>query len=439
MDLKSLGRALSHRNFRLFIFGQGVSLVGTWMQQIALAWLVFELKGKSAQASFWLGLVGFCGQAPALVLAPFAGVFVDRWNRHRLLLVTQTLMMLQAFAVAALAFTGTADIPSLVGLSLFLGVLNVFDMTARQAFYSELIDRREDLANAIALNSSMVNGSRLVGPALAGLLLAETSAGVCFLVNGLSYLAVLAALLAMRLPPRTVPRHSGRLMAGLREGFAYALGFAPIRAILLLLSLVSLMGMSYSVLLPVFAKDVLGGNELTYGLLGAAAGVGALAGALLLAARHSVVGLGRWIALTPALFGAALIGFSFSTAVWLSLPLLVVAGFAMMVQMASSNTVLQTIVDEDKRGRVMSLYTMAFLGTAPVGSLLAGSLAQGIGAPNMVRLGGAFCALGSLLFLAQLPRLRAQVRPIYVRMGILPEVAAGLGAASEMTVPPAKQ
>ncbi len=270
MELGSLGRALAHRNFRLFIFGQGVSLIGTWMQQVALAWLVFVLTGSSAQSSFWLGLVGFCGQAPALVLAPFAGVFVDRWNRHRLLLVTQTLMMLQAFAVAALAFTGTADVPALIGLSVVLGVLNVFDMTARQAFYTEMLDRKEDLANAIALNSSIVNGSRLVGPALAGLLLAQTSAGVCFLVNGLSYLAVLAALLAMRLPPRPGQRVRGRVLAGVREGFAYALGFAPMRSILLLLSLVSLMGLSYSVLLPVFAKDVLHGGPTTYGLLGAA-------------------------------------------------------------------------------------------------------------------------------------------------------------------------
>ncbi len=438
MDLASLGRALSHRNFRLFIFGQGVSLIGTWMQQVALAWLVFELTGASAESSFWLGLVGFCGQAPALVLAPFAGVFVDRWNRHRLLLVTQTLMMLQAFAVAVLAFTGKADIPSLVALSLFLGLLNVFDMTARQAFYSEMLDRREDLANAIALNSSIVNGSRLVGPALAGVLLAETSAAVCFVVNGVSYLAVLAALLAMRLPARPRPPARGRVLEGLREGMSYALGFAPIRAILLLLSLVSLLGMSYSVLLPVFASDVLHGNPTTYGLLGAASGVGALAGALMLAARASVLGLGRWITLMPALFGVALVGFSFSTRLWLSLPLLAVAGFAMMVQMASSNTVLQTIVDEDKRGRVMSLYTMAFLGTAPLGSLLAGWLADVIGPQKMVRLGGACCVVGSLLFATQLSRLRAMVRPIYVRMGILPEMAAGIGAASDLTVPPEK-
>jgi MFS family permease len=431
MDLGSLGRALAHRNFRLFFFGQGVSLIGTWMQQVAQAWLVYELTGSK----FWLGFVGFCGQAPALVLAPFAGVLADRWNRHRLLLVTQTFMMFQAFSMAALALSGTADVPSIVALSLVLGVANVFDMTTRQAFYTEMIDRPEDLANAIALNSSMVNGSRLVGPALAGLLLAQTSAGVCFLVNGFSYLAVLAALLAMRLEPRPFLHHRVRVLAGLREGLAYALGFAPMRAILLLLALVSLMGMSYSVLLPAFAREVLQGGPSTFGLLSAASGVGALAGALLLAARQSVLGLGRWIALTPALFGAALVGFSLSRTLWLSLPLPGVAGFAVMVQMAASNTVLQTIVDEDKRGRVMSLYTMAFLGTAPLGSLLAGWLAEVIGAPNMVLLGGACCAAGALLFAAQLPQLREKVRPIYVRMGILPELVAGIGAASDMNVP----
>jgi len=435
MDLRTLGRALAHRNFRLFLFGQGVSLIGTWMQQVALAWLVFELTGSA----FWLGLVGFCGQAPGLVLGPFSGVLVDRWNRLRLLLVTQTLMMLQAFAVAALALTDTANVGNLTALSLVLGVVNVFDMTARQAFYTEMVVRREDLGNAIALNSSMVNGSRLVGPALAGVLLAQTSAGVCFLVNGVSFLAVLAALLAMRLNPTPRAAPPERVLQGLREGYVYAFGFAPIRNLVLLLSLVCLFGMSYSVLLPVFARDVLNGGPSTFGLLSAAAGVGALAGALWLAARHSVLGLGRWIALSPAVFGIALIGFSFSTTLWLSMALLIVAGFAIMINLAATNTVLQTIVDEDKRGRVMGLYTMAFLGTAPLGSLLAGWLAEMMGAPNMVRLGGACCVLGSALFAVQLPRLREKVRPIYVRMGILPEMAAGIGAASDLTVPPVKQ
>jgi MFS family permease len=302
-----------------------------------------------------------------------------------------------------------------------------------------MVQNREDVANAVALNSSMVNGTRLVGPALAGLLLSVTSAGICFLVNGISYLAVLVALLAMQIAPRS--QHHGRqpILHGLREGFRYAFGFAPIRAILLLLALVSLTGMSYMVLMPVFATSVLHGGADIYGVLQSAAGLGALIGAIFLAARKSVVGLGRWLVFTPALFGLALIAFSFSTTLWLSLLLLLVAGFAMMVQMAASNTLLQTIADEDKRGRVMSFYTLAFLGVAPLGSLLAGWLASVIGAPNVVRLGGVCCIAGAGAFALALPRLREKIRPIYVRMGILPEMASGIQSATELMVPPEKQ
>jgi MFS family permease len=432
MALYTLGRALAHRNFRLFFFGQGVSLVGTWMQQVALAWLIFELTHRA----FWLGVVGFAGQAPALFLAPVAGVLVDRWNRHRLLLLTQTLAMLQAFAVAALALTGTVTVAAVAVLSLFLGMVNVFDMTCRQAFLTEMVERREDLANAIALNSSMVNGARLVGPALAGLLLARVGAGVCFLLNGVSYLAVLAALMAMRLPAKQRPVAKKPLAHGLREGIRYALGFAPIRSILLLLALASLAASAYSVLLPVFAGDILHGGPGMLGWLGTASGVGALAAAVRLASRPSVLGLGRWVAWSPAGFGAALIVFAISDRVWLSLAALAGAGFALMAQMAASNTLLQTIVEEDKRGRVMSLYTLAFLGMTPLGSLVAGGLAGVIGAPATVALAGVCCIVGSTLFLFRLPELRQEVRPIYARLGILPEVAAGLQAASELTVPP---
>jgi MFS family permease len=435
MNLQTLGRAFTHRNFRLFFMGQSISLIGTWMQQVALAWLVFELTHSSAA----LGQVGFSGQVPALVLAPVAGVFVDRVNRHRLLLATQSLAMLQAFAVAALALTDRITLGEILFLSVFLGAVNVFDMTGRQAFLTQMVESREDLANAIALNSSMVNGTRLVGPALAGFVLARTSAGVCFLLNGLSYLAVLASLLAMRLRPRPQSPHLGRLAHGLREGYAYAFGFAPIRDLLLLLTVVSLAGTSYSVLLPVFATDVLHGGALTLGLLGAGAGVGALAGAVFLAARGSVLGLGKWIAVCPVLFGAALIGFSFSENLGLSLALLAVAGFAMMVQMAATNTILQTIVEEDKRGRVMSLYAMAFLGMVPVGSLLAGYLAAAAGAPAAVRAGGICCLAAAVPFAARLPALRALVRPIYVRIGILPEVAAGIQAATDLALPPVER
>jgi MFS family permease len=432
MNGPRLVRAFAHRNFRLFILGQGVSLIGTWMQQVAVAWLVFLLTGSPA----WLGVAAFAGQIPSLLVAPVAGVLVDRWNRHRLLLLTQTLAMLQAFLMAALALLQVIDVWQIVALNLLLGVVNSFDMTARQAFLTEMVARKEDLANAIALNSSLVNGTRLVGPALAGFVVAWAGPGVCFLVNGLSYLAVLVALLAMRVPPRRRDGPHVGLLRGLREGFAYAFGFGPIRALLLLLALVSLVGMSYSVLLPVFATAVLRGGAETLGILNAASGLGALAAAVALASRRSVVGLGRWVTVAPALFGAALIGFSFAAALWLAAPLLAVVGFAMMMQMAATNTILQTIVAEEWRGRVMSYYTVAFLGMAPLGSLLGGALADAVGAPLVVRLAGGGCIVASVVFALRLSHLRALVRPIYERLGILPEVATGLQRASELTVPP---
>ncbi len=425
-------RALAYRNFRLFFFGQGISLIGTWMQQVAIAWVVFQMTGSATL----LGLVGFAGQIPGLLIAPIAGVLVDRWNRHRLLLVTQTLAMFQAFALAALAETELLAVWHLVVLSLFLGVVNAFDMTTRQAFLNEMVDRRQDLANAIALNSSLVNATRLLGPALAGVVLSVTSAGICFLSNGLSYLAVLAALLAMRVPQRERHTHRVGLLQGLQEGFRYVIGFAPIRSILILLALVSLLGMSYTVLLPVFADRIFHGGAGTLGALTASSGLGALGAAVMLAARRSVLGLGRWIMMAPALFGLGLIGFSLAPNVWVAAPLLMVVGFAMMMQMAASNTVLQTIVPEDRRGRVMSYYTMAFLGMAPLGSLLGGMLADAVGAQNVVRLAGACCIVGSLAFVVQLPRLRNLVRPIYQQMGILPPIATGVQSASELHVPP---
>lgn len=425
MNLQFVLRALAHRNFRLFFFGQGVSLIGTWMHQVAALWLVYILARRdSSEPEFWLGVAGFCGQIPSLVLAPIAGVLVERWNRQRLLLLTQSLAMTQAFVLAVLALTGIVRLWHILLLNLILGVVNAFDMTARLTFLPEIVDKHEDFASAIALNSSIVNGARLLGPAVAGLLLSWTSPGVCFLANALSYSAVLVALSAMRVQVRPRAPHAD-LLHGLREGFAYVRGFAPIAAVLSLLALVSLMGMSYTVLLPIFATRILGGAGGTFGLLSSATGFGALVGAGVMATRASVLGLGKWIALAPSLFGLALFAFSFSTSLWLSALLLSLVGFAMMTQMASSNTLLQTIVSEDKRGRVMSYYTMAFLGMAPLGSLLAGALAAGIGAPNMVRISAVSCIAGSILFALNLPRLRALIQPIYVRMGILPELAAG--------------
>ena len=431
MSLRTALRALAHRNFRLFFAGQTVSLVGTWMQQLAMGWVVFD-RWHSARL---LGVVGFCGQVPAFFLAPFAGVLLDRVNRHRAILVTQTAAMLQAFALAGLVLSDTVEGWHLVVLALVVGVINAFDMPARQAFLTEMVATKDDLGNAIALNSSMFNGARLVGPALAGFVLAAVGAGWCFLANGLSFLAVLAALLAMRVPPRPLPPRHGPLLHGLREGFAYAFGFPPIRTLLLLVALVSTAGMAFQVLMPVLATEGLGGDARTLGYLTAASGAGALAGAVFLAARHNVVGLGRWIAASPAAFAAALVALSFAGTLPAALPLLAAAGFAMMLHMASSNTVLQTIVDEDKRGRVMSLYTMAFMGAAPLGSLLGGALAEHFGVAVTFRAAAAVCLIGAVAFARGLPRLRAQVRPLYVRLGILPELDGRL-PAEEPTLGP---
>jgi MFS family permease len=415
-------RALGHPNFRLFFAGQSVSLIGTWMQQVATAWLVFLL----THSSLWLGVVGFAGQIPAFFLAPVAGVVVDRWNRHRLILFTQALAMLQAFLLAGLALADSVTVLALVLLNAFAGVLNAFDITARQAFLPDLVGgRREDLANAIALNSSMVNGARLVGPALAGVMLTWTSPGVCFLINGLSYLAVLLALLAMRVPA-PAPRVHRPFLLGLREGLGYAFGFPPIRAILILLGILSMTGMSCTVLLPMLAADVFHGEAGTLGLLTTAPGAGALAAAGYLATRRSVLGLGRWLALAPALFGVALVGFSLAKSLLVALPLLALTGFALMVHMTASNTLLQTIVAEDKRGRVMSLYTMAFMGMAPLGSLLSGWLAARLGGAHTLQMAALLSLIAAVAFSLQLGRLRAHVRPLYVQMGILPELDSAL-------------
>jgi MFS family permease len=428
MNLSQTLRSLAHRNFRLFFAGQSISLVGTWMQQVAMSWVIYELTRQQGEhvAAFWLGVVNFASQIPAFFLAPFAGVFVDHWNRHRLILLTQTLAMLQAFVLAGLTLTQSINVPWIMILSVMLGLVNAFDMPGRQAFMTEMIDNREDLSNAIALNSSLFNAARLVGPALAAVLLAIVGAGLCFLVNGISYLAVLAALLAMRVPPRQVAAIRKPLYQGLSEGFSYAFGFGPIRSILLLVALVSLAGMSYSVLLPLIATQILHGEEGMFGLLTIASGFGALCGAIYLASRRSVLGLGRWIMAAPALAGLALSAFSFSTWPWLSMALLAVVGFSFMVHMGASNIVMQTIVEEDKRGRLMSFYTMAFMGMTPLGSLLAGFLVSQVGLAHTFQIAGITCMAGSIAFALQFRRLRTQVRPIYVRMGILPEMASGV-------------
>jgi MFS family permease len=435
--LRAVGRALVHRNYRLFFFGQGVSMIGTWMTRIATGWFVFRLAEQDAP--FLLGLVGFTGQAPTFFLAPFAGALVDRWNRHRTLVVTQVLALIQSALLAVVAFShqpASVVIGEVLVLSLFQGLINAFDMPARQAILVEIVERREDLPNAIALNSSLVNGSRLIGPSLAGVIIAAAGEAWCFLIDALSYLAVVAALLAMRLVARPRPPRTGAIWHEAVEGFRYAFGFPPIRSLLLLLALVSFMGMPYTVLLPIIAADVLQGGPRILGLLSGASGLGAVAGALYLASRQSVLGLGGWIIVATTAFGLGLVGLALSRSLPLSLVLMMLAGFGMMVQLASSNTILQTIVEEDKRGRVMSFYSMAFLGMAPFGSLFAGSLAGVIGAPATILIGGIACLVAAAVFAWGLPRLREHVRPIYVQKGILPEIATGMQTAAELTRPP---
>jgi len=435
-SVKFMLRALRYRNYRLFFGGQIVSLAGSWITTTATSWLVYRLTGSA----LLLGVVGFAGQFPAFLLGPFAGILVDRLDRRRLLVATQVISMLQSFTLAALTLSGHITVQLVLVLNVIQGIVNAFDMPGRQTFLIELIEDKHDLSNAIALNSSMVNVARLLGPSIAGAVIAATSEGWCFAIDGVSYLGVIAALIAMRVAPRPT-RTAARPGAWQQfvEGWRYAFGFRPIRSIILLLALVSLVGVPYSVLMPIFAASVFHGGPHTLGLLMGASGFGALAGALWLASRQSVVGLGRGIIGACAAFGAGLIGFSLAPTVWLAIPCLVVAGCGFIIQMASSNTIIQTIVDEDKRGRVMSFYMMAFLGTVPFGSLIAGWMSSRIGAPYTLIVGGACCLAGAAWFATELPIIRVAVRPIYVRMGILPQVAAGLSNAAELSVPPERQ
>lgn len=409
-------RALRYRDFRLFFVGQTISLIGTWMQIIAMSWLVYRL----TSSPFMLGLVGFCGQIPSMFVAPFAGVLADRWERRKILVATQALSMIQALVVAALVLSDLVAVWQLVPLSVFLGCINAFDIPARQSLFVEMVEDRNDLGNAIALNSSMVNGARLIGPSVAGLLIAAVGEGMCFLINGISFLAVIGALIAMRPPRRQRPGEHPPVLASLREGFNYAFGFPPVRSVLMLLALVSVVGVPYSVLMPVFAEKILHGGSHTLGFLMGAAGLGALGGALYLASRPTVRGLGRILTSAVAVFGAGLVVFSYSTSFWLSMGLLLATGFGMLIGLAGCNTILQTIVDDDKRGRIMSFYTMAFMGMTPWGNLLAGTLASKFGAPFTVRLGGIACIVGALVFATRLPRIRALVHPIYASKNILP-------------------
>jgi MFS family permease len=444
-----IARAFRHRNYRLFFAGQIVSLCGTFLSQVAVAWLVYRL----THAAWLLGVVGFAGQIPMFLLAPFAGVWVDRWDRRRLLVITQALSMVQSFGLAAAAYVAHGANPpplnvilgAIIGLAFLQGLINAFDMPGRQAFLVQMVEDRDDLANAIALNSTMVHGARLVGPAAAGFLIAYVGETWCFALDGLSYAAVIAALLAMHV--RTVVREPSKVSvrAELAEGAKYVWNFKPIRNLLLLMAVLSLAGLpALTVLMPLFA-DALGGEgrgAQTLGLLMGASGLGALAGALYLASRSTVVGLGRIIVGAGVLFGAAVIAFGLSRHLWLSLLIVPFAGLGMLMNFASANTILQTLTEDDKRGRVMSFFTMAFIGMAPFGNLLAGTLASRlgpgiVGASRTLLVSGTICVVAAAVFARMLPAMRVLVRPVYARKGIISqEVATGLETAAEVASPP---
>ncbi|HKJ94947.1 MAG TPA: MFS transporter [Gammaproteobacteria bacterium] len=419
-------RAFRHRNYRLFFFGQLTSLIGTWMQTVAQAWLVYRL----TDSTVLLGLISFCGQFPVFLLAPLAGAVADRRNRHRLLVLTQTTAMLVALVLALLTLAGHILVWEIFALATLLGVVNAFDIPARQSFVVEMVGRK-DLANAIALNSSMFNAARIVGPSIAGLMVAAVGEGWCFLVNSVSFLGVIVSLLLMQITPRVTSGHHVPMLAHIREGLRFARRNLPIRSLLLLLGLISLTGMPYAVLMPIFADRVLHGGAETLGLLMASTGIGALLGALTLAARRSLRGLSSLIGYAALGFGTALILFSLSRSVWLSALLLVPVGFSVMVQMASSNTLLQMMVPDDFRGRVMSLYSMMFMGMGPLGAMLAGTIAHHIGAPMTVAVGGVFCILAGLLFRTFLPAIRGAARELVLAQ----QVAAGVPAQAASSEP----
>ena len=421
-SLSHAWRALRNRNFKLFFFGQGISVIGTWMTRLATSWLVYRL----THSALLLGVVSFAGQIISFALGPVAAVWVERLNRRKMLVWTQAAAAIQSLALAALTLAHVINLWEIIALTALQGLINAFDMPGRQSFLVQMVEDRNDLSNAIAINSSMANGARLIGPAIAGLVVAAFGEGWCFLMDGVSYFAVIASLFMMRIKPSTIERSAISMLAQMREGWDYVRTFRPIRSILLLFALISLMGWPYSVLLPIFAGQVLHGGAHTLGWLTTASGVGALVSGLSLAARKSVIGLTRMGQVAIAILGVALILFGLSHTLWLSLILMVFVGFGLMQGAAVSNTVIQSLVPDDKRARVMGYYTMAFFGAAPFGSLFAGALAHRIGAPHTVIVSGIFCVAGSLWFMFELPKIRAVTRPIYEEMGLLAPHAVNL-------------
>lgn len=425
--LKLMFRALKYKNYRLFVGGQSLSLIGTWLQMVALTWLVYQL----TNSALMLGIVGFSGQLPMFIVSPFAGVFADRWNRHKMLLLTQSLALVQALILSFLVFTNLIEIWQIIVLSIFLGMINAFDMPIRQAFLKDMIEgHTEDVGNAIALNSSMVNAARLVGPSIAGILIATVGEGWCFLVNSISFLAVVISLLKMEIHFVPHPAKELKVFTELKEGFKYTFNFPPIKYLILLLASVSIMSTSITLLAPVIAKKYLLGGADTYGFLIAAFGSGALISAIYLLNKKNVLGLGRLIGVAVFIFGISMILLGFSRMFLLSLFIMLTAGSGMMLHLASTNTLLQTISEESKRGRVMSFYTMGFRGMSPFGSIIAGGLGSLIGAPATLLISGFICVTGSALFFRKLPAIRPLVKPIYENLGILPQLAEGVQSAA---------
>lgn len=392
-------RSLRNRNYRLFFSGQCISVTGTWIQQVAINWLVYNL----TKSALLMGVIMFAGSIPSLFLSPLAGVVVDRINKYHVLIMLQTLFMIETLILAILTLTGMIQIWQIVILSILIGITNSFDMPLRQAFVVNLIDKSEDLGNAISLNTSSLNLALLVGPAIAGALIAAFGEGVCFLINSLSYIAVIAALFAMRIKSLPINWHNGtNIFQEFHEGFKYVSKSFTMRNIIIYLAIASLVGMSYIVLMPIYAKEVLHGNAQTLGFLLSTAGVGALFGALYLAGKKSILGLGNWICIASLILGLGLVGLAFVNKFLIALILLFFIGFGMVVIIASCNTLVQDMVDDDKRGRVMSLYTMAFMGTTPIGSLLGGAIAQKIGVPHTFLLAGMVMIIAAFVFSTKL-------------------------------------
>lgn len=414
--LKNIFSSLRSRNYRIFFTGQSVSLIGTWMQTIALSWLVYRLTGSV----FLLGLIGFTSQIPTFFLSPFAGVLTDRYNKLNIVKWAQVLFMLQALTMALLVLFNVIEVWHIIALSIVFGFITAFDAPARQSMVPDLIDDPGDLGNAIALNSAMFNGARIVGPAIAGVLIAIVGEGICFLMNALSFAAVIFALMQIKIPQKQVTTQPDNFRESFKQGFLYTFRSMPIRSLIIILTILSAVGLSYIILLPAYAKEILSGGSDTLGYLMSGMGVGAVIGAIYMAARKSVLGLGKIIAASIGLLGLSVILASFSGKIYFSLIVFFAGGFSMVLSLSSINTMLQTIAKEDMRGRVMSFYAMALMGTAPLGNLLSGSIASGIGISLTLLISGIVTVLSAIWFGINLKSFRKYVHPIYIDKGILP-------------------